>query len=98
MGESELIFVGDVTGAKTEIAKCFAPLSLTIIQKSQRIVINSPIEGKISIVSMQGRVVKSTSIGKAVPVVWDTRGAAKGLYLLKVQNGTQTLRGKLFIP
>jgi hypothetical protein len=96
--EEELIFVGDVTGTRSETANHAAPLALTIIQGPQRVVITTPIAGKISIVSLQGRVVRSITTGKAAPVVWDTRGAAKGLYLLKVQNETQTLQGKLFIP
>jgi alpha-glucuronidase len=96
--EDELIFVGTwTTGTKAEIAKRSAPLLLKIIQGTHCFVITSPIAGKISIVSLQGRVVKSIHAGKAVPVVWNTKGAAKGLYLLTVQNGTQALRGKLIV-
>ena len=96
--EEELIFVGNVTGTKTETANRAARLALTIIlQGPQRVVINTPIAGTISIVSLQGRVVKSITTGKAAPVVWDTRGAARGLYLVKVENATQTLQSKLFV-
>ncbi|MGA2507633.1 MAG: T9SS type A sorting domain-containing protein [Chitinispirillaceae bacterium] len=95
--EEELIFVGSwMTGVKTESAKP-SLLPLKITQGPHRIVIISPVAGKISIVSLQGRVVKSVLAGKAVPVVWDTRGVAKGLYLLKVQNETQTLESKFFV-
>jgi alpha-glucuronidase len=95
--EEELIFVGTVTGVNTETANRAAPLVLKIIQGPQRVVINTPIAGKISIIGLQGRVVKSMTTSKAAPVVWDTRGAARGLYLLKVENATQKLQGKLFV-
>lgn len=95
--EEELIFVGDVTGTKTEMAKPAVQLAVKIIQEPQSIIISSPIAGKISIVSLQGRVVKTFATGKATSVAWDTRGAAKGLYLLKVENETQTLQGKFFV-
>jgi hypothetical protein len=102
--EEELIFVGDwanatpscATGAKTTMAKQSLP-SLKVIQMPHRVLINSPMAGKMSIVSLQGRVMESISTGKAATIVWDTRGVAKGLYLLQMQNETQTLRSKLFV-
>jgi alpha-glucuronidase len=99
--EDELIFVGDwankdPTGVAAGIAKrALSPLN--IIQEPRRIVINSPLAGKISIVSLQGRVMKSLCAEKPGAFVWDTRGVAKGLYLLQVQNETQTLRSRFFI-
>jgi alpha-glucuronidase len=95
--EEELIFVGTVTGTRTGTVNSAAPVALTFILGPQRVVINTPIAGTISIVSLQGRVVKSMTTDNAAPVVWDTRGAASGLYLVKVENATQTLQSKLFI-
>ncbi|MBN1575635.1 MAG: hypothetical protein JW913_03735 [Chitinispirillaceae bacterium] len=95
--EDELIFVGSLVGTKNGIAKKSALPSLKIIQATRCIVIKSPIAGKMSILSLQGRVVKSILMGKAGTFVWDTKGTAKGLYLLCMQNETQTLRDKLFI-
>jgi alpha-glucuronidase len=100
--EDELIFVGDwanpsPVGAQAETAKQSALLSLKIIQTPRRIVINSPIAGKISLVSLQGRVVRSISTEKATTVVWEARGIAGGLYLLKVRNETHTLQSRLFV-
>jgi alpha-glucuronidase len=99
--EDELVFVGDwangtTTGVTTEITRG-ALSTLKIIQEPRHIVISSPVAGKISIVSLQGRVVQSFLLRKAGAFVWDARGAAKGLYLLQVQNETQTLRNRFFI-
>jgi alpha-glucuronidase len=98
--EDELIFVGDwanasITGVRTGIAKHASPLH--IILGSRRIVINMPMAGTISIIGLKGRIITSMMAKKAGPVVWDTRGAARGLYLLKVRNETQTLQSKFFI-
>jgi alpha-glucuronidase len=95
--EDELIFVGSLTGAKNGLAKQPAPRSLKIIQAPQRIVIHSPIAGTITVISLQGRIVQSMIKENAGPVVWDTRGVAKGLYLLNLQNKMQTLRSKFYI-
>jgi alpha-glucuronidase len=100
--EDELIFVGNWTvglpdGIAAGSRKISVPLSLTIIQTPRNIVIKSPIAGKISIVSLQGRVVKSMPANKAGTTQWDAAGAAKGLYLVQVKNATQTLRSKLII-
>jgi alpha-glucuronidase len=96
----ENVFVGDwasgAVGVKTQIAKR-AQLSLKIIQRAQSIVIKSPIAGKISIVGLQGRVVKSIDVSKAGPVVWDTRGVARGLYMLNLQNESQYMQSKLLV-
>ena len=86
-----------MTEAKKETAKLAAPLALKIIQAPQRIVINSPVAGKISVVTLQGRLVKSMTTGTAAPVIWDIRDAAKGLYLLKVENEKQMLKSMFFI-
>jgi hypothetical protein len=40
---------------------------------------------------------KSVSTGKAGSIVWDPWGAAKGLYLVKVENKMQKLEEKVFI-
>jgi alpha-glucuronidase len=101
--EDEQIFIGNWwegdtvhDAVKTEIGKYALP-SLKIIQGPRRIVINSSIAGKISIVSLQGRVMQSISTRKAGTIVWDTKRAARGLYLLQVKNETQTLQSKLFV-
>jgi hypothetical protein len=99
--EDEQIFVGDWanssgTGIKTEIGK-LALQPLKIIQMTRHVLINSPIAGKINIVSLQGRVMQSIFAGKAGTIVWNTKGAARGLYLIQVQNESQTLRSKFFI-
>jgi hypothetical protein len=70
---------------------------MKIIQAPFRVAITSPIAGKISIVSTQGRIVRSASAGKSETIFWNTKGAAKGLYLLQVQNETQTLRSKVYV-
>jgi alpha-glucuronidase len=93
--EDELIFVGTLVGAKT-IAKG-APLSLKIVQDPRHIAITTPVAGKISIVSLQGRLVQSISVGKAGTILWDARAAARGLYLVNMETETQTLRSKIFI-
>jgi alpha-glucuronidase len=102
--EEELIFVGDwanasnscATGAVVKIAKQ-QPRSLKIVQMPRGIVINSPIAGKMSIVSLQGRVVKHILMEKAGTISWDAKDAAKGLYILRMQNESQTLQSKLFV-
>jgi hypothetical protein len=98
--EDELIFVGDwanatTTGVRVGVAKRMSPLH--IIQGTRRIVINTPMAGTVSIIGLQGRVVKSMTAKRPGTVVWDTQGAARGLYLLKVRSETQTLQSKLFI-
>ncbi|MBN1576924.1 MAG: T9SS type A sorting domain-containing protein [Chitinispirillaceae bacterium] len=98
--EEEMILVGNWvnaphTGVITKMAKRESP-PLKIIQGPRHFVIGTPIAGKISIVSLQGRVVQSFPTKKAGTIVWKT-GAARGLYLLQVKNETQTLRGKFFI-
>jgi hypothetical protein len=95
--EDELIFVGTLVGTNAGIAKRSAPSSIKIIREPRRIVIKSSLAGKVSIVSLQGKVMMSVPAGKAGSVVWDTRGAAKGLYLIKVENKAQMLQGKLFV-
>jgi alpha-glucuronidase len=99
--EEELIFVGDwvnasTTGVRAHIANQVS--SIHVNQSPRRIIINTPHAGVVSIVGLQGRVVMSATTMKAGPVVWDTRGAARGLYLLKVRNGTQMLQRKIFLP
>jgi alpha-glucuronidase len=99
--EDELIFVGklnDMVGAKTGISKCIAPLLLKFCKGSHRILIFSPLAGKLSIVNLRGNAIRTITAEKALPVVWDTRGVASGLYLLKVQNQTQTMQSRVFIP
>ncbi len=101
MTEDEQIFVGDWatspnTGVKTDLARIPA-LGLRFAQGINRISITSPIAGKLSIFSLQGRFVKSVSAEKAVPVVLDTREVSNGLYLVKVQNAKVTVQGKFFI-
>jgi hypothetical protein len=100
--EDEQIFIGDwnkppTTGATTGKTKHHVPLSLKIIRTPRSIVIKSPIAGKLSIVSLQGRVVQSILMGKAGTFVWDIRGTAGGLYLVYMRNETQTLRSKLYL-
>jgi hypothetical protein len=67
------------------------------MQTPRYVAISSPIAGNVTIVSVQGRVVRSMCAAKAGTLVWDTKDAAKGLYLLQLQNGTQTLHGKVFV-
>jgi alpha-glucuronidase len=99
--EDELIFVGDWANTPTtEVTGRIVRSTishLSIVQEPRRIVINSPIAGKISIISLQGRILRSMFADKAGTIVWDTKGAAKGLYLLQVHNKTQTLRNKIFV-
>jgi alpha-glucuronidase len=101
MTEDEQIFVGDWsnnsgTPVERAITK-LTPKSLKILQGAQRFVITSPFAGKVSIITPQGRVIKSISAEKEMPVVWNIRGVAGGLYLLKVQSEKQTLQSKVFI-
>jgi alpha-glucuronidase len=98
--EDELIFVGDwanasTTGVRTVQEK--GTSRIRIIQGPRRIVINTPIAGTIAIIGLQGRVVKSITADSPGAVAWDIRGAARGLYLLKVRSGTKMLQRKLFI-
>jgi hypothetical protein len=64
---------------------------------ARRITLKSSTAGHISILSLQGRVVKSISLNKAGTVVWVARMAAKGRYLLQMQYGSQMLRDKIFV-
>jgi alpha-glucuronidase len=100
--EDELIFVGDwanhpATGAKTGAAAQSLPSSLSIKQRHRHVMIRSPFAGKFSVISLQGRVVKSAADDKAATFIWDVTGAAKGLYVVQVRNDTRTLRSKLFV-
>jgi alpha-glucuronidase len=94
--ETELIFVKSPVGTRG-VGNRSEPLSLKITRTPFHVVITTPLSGKICIVGLEGRVVKSISAGKAGTLVWDTRGAARGLYLLQVQSAAQTLRSRLFI-
>jgi hypothetical protein len=98
--EEEIIFVGDwidayPTGAKIVRSKKAAP-SLQIIQTPRCFRIATPMTGKVSIVSLQGRVVKSLSMTEPGTFVWETKDAARGVYLLQIRNQTRTLRSRLF--
>ncbi|MBN1759460.1 MAG: hypothetical protein JW863_14120 [Chitinispirillaceae bacterium] len=97
--EEEMVFVGDWVDALPTDAKIIKSGkrvgSLQIIQTPRHFRITSPIAGEISIVSLQGRTVKSISMEKPGTITWETRDAARGLYLLQIQNQTQTLRSKL---
>jgi hypothetical protein len=95
--EDELIFVKSPGVGVSGGANRAVPSSMKIIQAPFRVAITSPIAGKISIVSTQGRIVRSASAGKSETIFWNTKGAAKGLYLLQVQNETQTLRSKVYV-
>jgi alpha-glucuronidase len=100
--ETELVFVGDwakltPTGVHGRTATQSGLLPLKIMQTPRYVAISSPIAGNVTIVSVQGRVVRSMCAAKAGTLVWDTKDAAKGLYLLQLQNGTQTLHGKVFV-
>jgi alpha-glucuronidase len=95
--EDELVFVGSAVGVNLGNLNRLEPMSLKITQGARRITLKSSTAGHISILSLQGRVVKSISLNKAGTVVWDARMAAKGLYLLQMQNGSQMLRDKIFV-
>jgi alpha-glucuronidase len=99
--EDELIFVGNwadsnPTGNVSRTADRLAR-SLHISRTPRYILITSPLAGKISIISLQGRVLKSTFIRKTGKVVFETAQMPKGLYLVQVKNETRTLRSKFFI-
>ncbi len=98
LGEQQMIFVGkwDPVGVRSAMVQPAAHLSLKILQGLHRITITSPLAGKISIFSLQGRLVRSIDAGKAEPVVVDTRGFAGGLYVVKVQSATVTLQSRFF--
>jgi alpha-glucuronidase len=97
--EEEMVFAGNwvdasPTGTNTVLSRIALP-SLKIMQVPQGFRITSPIAGTVSIVSLQGREVKSLSMKKPGTLLWETRGAARGMYLLQIRNETQTIRGKL---
>jgi hypothetical protein len=87
----------DSPGTKNQLVRLSTPLSFQIIQAHRRIIINSPISGKISIVNVQGRVMHSMCTGKSGPIIWDAKEAAKGLYFVRLRNETQTFLGKVFV-
>ena len=97
--DEELVFVGkwNPSGVREGTLKSGGRLSLGIARVPHGIVITSPFAGEVRIVTLQGRCVKSFAAGKTTPVVWNTRGTARGLYLLTVRNATQRVQGRFFI-
>ncbi len=100
--EDELIFVGNwwepPTGIKGEMYTTGNSFfKLKISQGVQKITITTPVAGKINILSLQGRVVKSFDINNPGTVSWNNPKATRGLYLLQIQNESQILREKFFV-
>ena len=95
----EMIFVGNwvnapPVGTITKVVKRSLP-PLKIIRGARNFVISTPIAGKISVVSLQGRVVRTITAEKAGTFIMKANGISKGLYLLQVQNESRTMRAKL---
>ncbi|MBN1307150.1 MAG: hypothetical protein JXA18_04485 [Chitinispirillaceae bacterium] len=96
------IFVGDwANGCPSGIGSSMmgkpGKLSMNIINGPRGIVISTPCPGKIDIVGLQGRIVRSISANKPGTYFWNTGETAKGLYLIRLRNEMQSLRSKLIV-
>jgi alpha-glucuronidase len=94
------IFVGDWSG-KTGVHKN-APEKITgnkmiLNQLSNMMVISVPFTGKLDIVGLNGRSVKSISVPKAGAVKLNTEILGKGLYLICLHGKQQDIRNRVFI-
>ncbi len=102
ISEEIQIFVGDWpnwlrTGIKTN--KIFRPAKFTmkIMQRARHIVIMKPFIGKVDIFRLQGSLVKSFPVNSPKVCLWDTKGIAKGVYLIRLKNEKQRTHKKFII-
>jgi hypothetical protein len=95
--EDELVFVGSLVGARSMPANNCMPPSLKVFQTPQGLVVTSGIAGKLSIVSLQGRMICSMNLAKPGSIVLKTDGFARGAYLMQISGGSDIVRKEFFI-
>ena len=94
------IFVGNwaqATGTRKTAKSNIAKPSMQILRNPYGISIITSSAGKIDIFGLQGKVIKSINLSNAGTCFVDTRDIANGLYLLRLQSGTQSLHEKLIL-
>lgn len=94
------IFVGNwaqATGTRKTAKSNIAKPSMQILRNPYGISIITSSAGKIDIFGLQGKVIKSINLSNVGTCFVDTRDIANGLYLLRLQSGTQSLHEKLIL-
>ena len=94
------IFVGNwiqTTSIRRTAQNNITKPSMQILRNSHGISIITSSAGKIDIYGLQGKVIKSVNLTNAGTCFIDTRDIAKGLYLLRLQSGTQSLHDKFIL-
>ncbi len=94
------IFVGNwiqTTGTRRTAKNSITKPLVQILRSPHGISIITSSAGKVDIFGLQGKVIKSINLTNAGTCFIDTRDVAKGLYLLRLQSGTQCLHHKLIL-
>jgi alpha-glucuronidase len=88
--EDELVFVGSLVGTQ-QVRESAMPTYLKVFQGPRGIQINSSMAGKIRFVNLQGQAVRTMTMEKPGSIVLETKGLARGFYMIQVTNGIQSL-------
>jgi len=93
------IFVGDwmATGVRKPALAKQLKGAMTFSHMPQAITIFAPFAGKLQIVGLNGRVVKSIPVSKAGMFQWKTGTIGNGLYIVQLKGTEQHLRSKLLV-
>ncbi|MBN1602616.1 MAG: hypothetical protein JW915_13490 [Chitinispirillaceae bacterium] len=95
------IFVGDwwnpKIGVKRNILSQPTHMQIKISQNTHGINITTSTTGKIDIIGLHGRVVATYDIAKSGTNFFNTGAIAKGVYLIRFQNGLKNIHSKLIL-